>query len=164
MHCIIWALDLGAQKNLASMKLNSVFLLGCNIQAVANILISLHIWQNKSKINNINNFSVNKKPNPSIDELNNTKYLAGIMVLKSSPEGKSFNLSITVSPFLIFCRSANSEEISECATRWGKTGIFYNGFNNNLEYIPTFWSWSNRVDKAFTNIKGGGRKSWNSNF
>lgn len=32
-------------------------------------------------------------------------YLAGIIVLKSSPEGQSFNFKTTVSPLFVFCRS-----------------------------------------------------------
>lgn len=36
------------------------------------------------------------------------------MVLKSSPEGKSFNLSTMVSPVLIFCLSANIQIKNMC--------------------------------------------------
>lgn len=32
-------------------------------------------------------------------------HLVGIIVLKSSPEGQSFNFKTTVSPLFVFCRS-----------------------------------------------------------
>lgn len=41
------------------------------------------------------------------------KYLAGIIALKSSPEGQSFNFSSAVSPFFTFCRSANNVGITK---------------------------------------------------
>lgn len=49
MHCTVWVPGLAGQKILAGEKPSLVFLLGYNIQARVNFLVSPHIWRRKEK-------------------------------------------------------------------------------------------------------------------
>lgn len=119
MHCTVWVPNLDGQKILADEKPSLVFLLDYNIQARVNFLVSPHIWRRKERRTQLNlchYIGRKKKTNVEIDlRISNIKlkYLAGIIALKSSPEGQSFSFSKAVSPFFIFCRSASNIEITK---------------------------------------------------
>lgn len=115
MHCIVWVPNLDGQKILADEKPSLIFLQDYNIQARVNFLVSPHIWRRKErrKLNLCHYIERKKKQNMETDlRISNIKlkYLAGIIALKSSPEGQSFSFSRAVSPFFIFCRSASKTE------------------------------------------------------
>lgn len=115
MHCIVWVPNLDGQKILADEKPNLISLLDYNIQAGVSFSISPHIWR-KGKNYEFVSFTRRDKNQQrlTLEYLNiKLKYLAGIIALKSSPEGQSFNFSRAVSPFFTFCRSASNIGITE---------------------------------------------------
>lgn len=113
MHCIVGVPNPDGQKILADEKPSLVFLLDYNIQARVNFLVSPHICRRKKSVK-LNLRCYTERENRVILRLTeehlilNSKYLAGIMALKSSPEGQSFSFSRAVSPFFTFCRSASN--------------------------------------------------------
>lgn len=126
MHCTVWVPNPDGQKILADEKPSLVFLLDYNIQAWVNFLASPHIWRGKEKRMQLNLCCYVERENRITLRLTeehlilNSKYLAGIIVLKSSPEGQSFSFSRAVSPFFTFCRSVSNTEITK---NWYAVGV-----------------------------------------
>lgn len=113
MHCIVWVPNLDGQKTLADEKPNLISLLDYNIQARVNFSVSPHIWIKRKNYEFVS-FTCRDKNQQKLEYLNvKLKYLAGIIALKSSPEGQSFNFSRAVSPFFTFCRSASNKGITK---------------------------------------------------